>query len=102
MYLFLGDGERCSRIGCRDAVFKADDNTTAEAVEPHAEARAWRAELGLDYGKIDYTVHDGEVILLDAHKTTGSSTYLEPGPLRAERRVQARGLYAYFCGLAPL
>jgi hypothetical protein len=102
MYLFLGDGERCSRIGCHHAVFKADDNTTAVPVKPHAEARAWREQLGLDYGKIDYTVHDGEVILLDANKTTGSSTYLEPGALRAERRRQAHGLYGYFSGMAPL
>jgi hypothetical protein len=42
------------------------------------------------------------VIPLDANKSTGSSTYLEPGPLRAERRLQAQGLYAYFGGMEPL
>jgi hypothetical protein len=102
MYLFLGDGERCSRIGCADPVFKADDSTSVRLVEPHAEARAWREELGLDYGKIDYVVRDDEAILLDANKTTGSSTYIEEGALRAERRRQAAGLCGYFSGKAPL
>jgi hypothetical protein len=103
MYQFLGDGERCSRIGSNDPVLKADTSTRASVVEPHAEARAWREELGLDYGKIDYTVHEGEVILLDANKTTGSSTnYLESGTLRAERRRQADGIHSYFAGLKPL
>ena len=35
----------------------------------YAAARAWREDLGLDFGsRIDYTLHDGEVILLDANK----------------------------------
>jgi hypothetical protein len=102
MYLFLGEGERCSRISAPHPVFKADDSTAAEAVEPHPAARAWREELGLDYGNIDYIARDGEAVLLDANKTTGSSTYLEPGPLRAQRRRQAEALYAYFEDLKPL
>ncbi len=103
MYQFLGDGERCSRIGSREPVFKADTSTTAHVVEPHAEARAWRDELGLDYGKIDYTLHEGEVILLDANKTTGASgPYLEHDTLRAERRRQADGIHSYFADLKPL
>lgn len=102
MYLFLGDGERCARLGSPDPVFKADTSTSAEEVEPHPAPRAWREELGLDYGKIDYIVRDGEAILLDANKTTGSSTYVEPGRLQAERRRQADGIYAYFAGLEPL
>ena len=51
----------------------------SSVVEPQAAARAWREELGLDYGKIDYTVREGQVVLLDANKTTGRVTYLTPG-----------------------
>jgi hypothetical protein len=102
MYQFLGDGERCARLSSREPVFKGDTSTTAHVVEPHAAARAWREELGLDYGKIDYTVREGEVILLDANKTTGMATYLEPDALRAERRRQAEGVHSYFAGLQPL
>jgi hypothetical protein len=102
MYQFLGDGERCARLSSPEPVFKGDTSTSARVVEPHAAARAWREELGLDYGKIDYTVREGQVILLDANKTTGSSTYLEPGTLLSERRRQAAGIHSYFAGLKSL
>jgi len=104
MYQFLGDGERCARLGSQEPVFKAAGSSTTASVvaEPHAAARAWREKLGLDYGKIDYTVHEGEVILLDANKTIGAATYLDAGTLRAERRRQAEGIHAYFADLQPL
>jgi len=104
MYQFLGDGERCARLGSQEPVFKAAGSSTTACVvaEPHAAARAWREKLGLDYGKIDYTVHEGEVILLDANKTIGAATYLDAGTLRAERRRQAEGIHAYFADLQPL
>lgn len=101
MYQFLGDRGRCTRLGSPQPVFKADHSTLVEWVEPHPEAVTWREELGLDYGKIDYLVHDGEAVLLDANKTTGASTHTDPETLRAERRNQAQGLYAYFSGLRP-
>jgi hypothetical protein len=48
-------------------------------------------------------MHEGEVILLDANKTTGSSgPYLESSTLSAERRRQANGIHACFDGLKPL
>lgn len=103
MYQFLGDRERCSRLSSPKAVFKADESTAATAVEPHPAAQQWRVELGLDYGKIDYTVRDGEAILLDANKTIGSSTtYIPSGTLRSERRRQADGIHEYFDGREPL
>jgi hypothetical protein len=103
MYQFLGEAERCSRLSSREAVFKADESTAARAVEPHPAAQAWREELGLDYGKIDYIVRGNEAILIDANKTTGSSTtYIEHGTLQAERRRQADGIYAYLDGRRPL
>jgi hypothetical protein len=102
MYQFLGDGERCARLSSREPLLKGDTSTTARVVEPHAAARAWREELGLDYGKIDYTVREGEVIVLDANKTTGSAAYLEADTLQAERRRQANGIHSYFAGLKPL
>ncbi len=102
IYQFLGDGERCARLGSREPVFKAVTCTMSSVVEPHAAARAWREELGLDYGKIDYTVREGQVVLLDANKTTGRATYLTPGTLAAERRRQAGGIHSYFAGLRTL
>lgn len=77
-YQFLGDAERCGRLGSPDPVFKALDSTSVQAVEPHSAARAWREELGLDYGNIDYTVQDGAAILFDANKTAGAVTFGDP------------------------
>ncbi len=103
MYQFLGDHERTARLSSPEPIFKADTSSSAQIIEPHAEVLAWREELGLDFGKIDYTVHEGEVILLDTNKTTGASRpYLESGTLRDERRRQAEGIHAYFTGLKPL
>jgi hypothetical protein len=40
-----------------------------------------RQELGFDYGKFDYVIHDGSAILLDANSTPGAS--------RSSQRVKA-------------
>jgi hypothetical protein len=50
----------------------------------------------MDYGKLDYVVHEGDVILLDANKTIGASRHLDDAELRSMRRHQAEGLYTYF------
>jgi hypothetical protein len=64
--------------------------------------RGWCARWARRLGG-DYIVRGGEVILLDANKTTGSvTTYLEASELQAVRRRQADGIHAYFAGLEPL
>lgn len=81
---------------------QGDALRSVRVVEPHAAARAWREELGLDYGKIDYTVRDGEAIFFDANKTAGAVTFGDPVELEAQRRKQAGGIHSYFAGGAPL
>jgi hypothetical protein len=101
-YLFLGDRGWCSRVGSARAVFKTDARAEVELVEPHPQVRAWRAEHRIDYGKFDYTFHAGEPELIDVSKTMGSAVYAaDPGPLNAERRVMASGLYPYLSGARP-
>jgi len=94
MYQFLGSRARCSRVGSPEPVFKSDERTTIETGDAHPEALAWRQELEIDYGKIDYVVHEGTPLLLDVNKTTGAST-TDLETLAAERRDQAQGLYDY-------
>jgi hypothetical protein len=69
-----------------------------EPVAPHPEIEARRQALGLDYGKLDYVVRDGEAILLDVNKTTARASL----PLTPERlarwRDRAAGLFAYLDG----
>jgi len=33
------------------------------------EVTGMRRRLGLDYGKIDYVIHQGQVVILDANRT---------------------------------
>jgi hypothetical protein len=66
-----------------------------EAVEPHAAVREWPAQLGFEYGKFDYVVHDGTPILFDVNKTVGSGEQSTP-ELEALRRHRAAGIHAYF------
>jgi hypothetical protein len=95
MLQFLGDRWTCTRLASPERVIKANSSVSVERIEPHEDVVAWRDELGLDYGKLDYVVHDGEAVLLDANKTTGASTHMDDEELRAMRRYQAEGLYAY-------
>ncbi|WP_051918128.1 hypothetical protein [Thioalkalivibrio sp. ALJ1] len=70
-WLFLGDQERCMRYVSGVPILKGHSVRDARAVEVPHRLRELRQELGFDYGKFDFVVHDGEVTLLDANKTPG-------------------------------
>ena len=96
VYQFLGDRSTCTRIGTVNPIVKADRNARTESIEPDDRVVEWRKSLGLDYGKLDYVINDGEAVLLDVNKTTGASRHMNDARLRRMRRYQAEGLYAYF------
>ncbi len=96
LYQFLGDRWTCTRVGTPHRVVKSDPGAKTELIEPADEVSTWRRELGLDYGKLDYLVVDGEVVLLDVNKTTGASVYMDDASRRRLRRHLAEGLYSYF------
>jgi hypothetical protein len=68
---------------------------SSETVEPHPEIIELRREMKFDYGKFDYVIHSGKVVLLDTNKTTGASAVHTP-ELEAMRRHRADGIYSYF------
>ena len=96
MYTVLGNRWTCTRIASPYPVFKASLSVSAEPVEPHPEVEAWRRQFNLDYGKLDYLVHDGHPVLIDVNKTTGASRQMAGAPLSEMRRRLADGLYSYF------
>lgn len=96
MYQFLGDRWTCTRIASEQPVIRANVSVGVEQVELPPEVPAWREQLGIDYGKLDFVVHDGEVVLLDVNKTTGASRHMADEALRRMRRHFAEGLYSYF------
>ena len=101
-YTFLGDRARCSRSAGDHPIIKAANRLKWEEVEPHQEIIEIRRRFNLDYGKLDYTVHEGNVVLLDVNKTIGgapkkgdSATLALQEAVREER---ARGMYGYLTG----
>jgi hypothetical protein len=95
IYQFLGNRWSCMRLASPEPLVKAETCVRVEQVEPHAEIVAWRKTLRMDYGKLDYVIDNGEVVLLDVNKTTGASRHMAGAELRAMRRYQAEGLYSF-------
>jgi hypothetical protein len=94
-YQFLGDRWTCTRMLAPHPIVNRYTQVTVEDVEPHPAIQQMRHDLGFDYGKFDYVVHEGEALLLDVNKTTGAG--MPPTPeLQARRRIRAEGLYCLF------
>ena len=70
-WMFFGDRERCKRCMSREPVIKGANVFDAEDAPIPDEMRAERRRLRLDYGKLDFVIHKGRPILLDANKTPG-------------------------------
>ncbi|MFI5297538.1 MAG: hypothetical protein ACHREM_05515 [Polyangiales bacterium] len=90
-WIFFGDRERCSRVVSPHRIVKGRDLIDRTLVEVPERLREERARLGLDYGKLDFVMHDGEAILLDANRTPTSPQNLS-AMLRAGAEDLARGL----------
>jgi hypothetical protein len=73
VWLFAGARERCTRHVAPDPIVKGDRVVSRRPVDVPPEIRAERARLGVDFGKFDFVVHEGEPILLDANKTPSMS-----------------------------
>lgn len=69
-WLFLGDRETNSLSYSADPVVKSGNILHRETgVEVPEELRRMRRQLGFDFGKFDYAMVDGRVILYDANRT---------------------------------
>ena len=95
VYQFLGDRATCRRLAAREPLIKAGNAVRTETVEPHPVVEEWRRRFRLDYGKIDYVVHEGSPILLDANKTTGAVPTSNP-QTEERRRFHAGGIESFF------
>ncbi|AHF00153.1 hypothetical protein [Thioalkalivibrio paradoxus] len=73
------------RYGSYDPIVKFGNRVTPDtAVEIPPALRRTRNELGMDYGRFDYVMHDGNPVLLDVNKTMGGGA-----PLRGYRQALA-------------
>lgn len=96
MFQFLGDRWSCTRVASAGAIVKTENSIRVEDITPAPEVLAWREAHHLDYGKLDYVVSEGEVVLLDVNKTTGASTFDGNAAQKELRHYRAEGLYSYF------
>ena len=100
-YLFLGDGEACQLNYARSPIVMWSNTIRTESCPIHPQAAQWRRELGFDYGKFDYVIHQGKAILLDTNKTTGSGGSVGDALVEADRQKQAAGLIGYYKNHLP-
>jgi hypothetical protein len=70
-YYFFGDRETCLLLRSKERVVKFSNAFQIEEVAVHPDLRQIRSQLGFDYGKFDYFVHDGKVVVFDVNKTPG-------------------------------
>lgn len=72
-YWFCGDREISYRLVSTQPIIKVANAFRLEEVAVPAELRSMRQQLGFDFGKFDYAVHGGKVMLFDANRTPGGS-----------------------------
>ena len=96
VWLFFGDQEYGARLFSREPVVKVRSITRYEYLDSVPDSlRAFRRRLGMDFGKIDYVMVDGETVPLDANKTPMVSLGRAPSPNLVRL---AAGLSAYLGG----
>jgi len=92
-YTFFGDREICTRYKAPSPIVKRKAAVSVEEIAVPDAIRAIRRQLGFDYGKFDYVVHDGEIVLLDANRTPAVSR--NPDEQRRQGSLLAPGLEAF-------
>lgn len=69
MWIVMGGAEVGRVLRGSDPYVKNVNAALEEFDEPPAAVEAWRRKFGLDYGKIDFVIHDGEAVIIDANTT---------------------------------
>ena len=95
VYHFLGDRGNCTRITSDQPIVTGRGAIRTEQVEPHPDIIALREQLGFDYGKFDYVMHDDKPVLLDTNKTTGRGNPVVTQERMLKWRERAAGLFSY-------
>ncbi len=87
MLIVFGDRWIGRMLIAPDPFVKSRNSRLIEEAAPPAEIVARRAELGIDYGKIDYVINNGEPVLLDINVTPTVS-----GPVTEDKIVKSADL----------
>lgn len=85
---FCGDAERSYRVWSDDPIVKSTNAKGMAPCEVPEALRARRLQLGIDYGKIDYVMHEGAPVVIDVNKTPGQPPVV-PGSQWAREYAKA-------------
>lgn len=97
-YHFLGPVWTCVRLAAREPIVLGRNAVSSEDVEPPASVVQVREKMGLDYGKIDFVISDGQPIVIDINKTTGSGAVSDNPIVSAHRRKRAAAIHTMLGG----
>lgn len=96
--MFLGDAGENLLMYARQAIIKSEVAVSIERCDDIPdELREIRRQLGFDFGKFDYGIIDGRVVLYDANRTP----VMLPKPTNSPKfKLLAQGIEQFF-GPAP-
>ena len=96
-YTFFGASEINTLAFSVDPIVKARNTIRRQVLsEPSPGVRDIRTALGFDYGKFDYVLQDGRVVLLDANRTPTYDPASPAGSARPLLSDLARGIHGFF------
>ena len=94
IYQFFGDRGYCARLGSTHPIVKQANIVSREEVPIPDDVMQVRRRLRMDYGKLDFVLHNGRVIVFDANRTPGR---IKPEERRrANAKRLAEGLESFF------
>ena len=94
VYKFFGDQYDCARSYSRDAVVVSTNTVRRVYIEVDEEVVRYHKEAGIDFGKIDYCMHQGKAVIIDVNKTPGRIPGRSNVPLERVLR-RANGIRHY-------
>jgi hypothetical protein len=94
VYKFFGDRAYCAQLGSYHPIVKQKNIISREEVSIPDEVVAFRHELGMDYGKLDFVIREGRVIVFDVNRTPGLINSKEQ--MKANARKLAGGINSLF------
>lgn len=78
-WMFLGEAEICIRTASREPVIRryGDHDLPREKCAVPENLRAWRRKLGLQFGKIDFLMHESQAVAIDVAFTPTAGTRVD-------------------------
>lgn len=92
IWCFLGDAEESNLLYANQPIIKSAVAVKTEPTPVPDELREMRRQMGFDFGKFDYGIVDGRVVLYDANRTPAVRDMEQSVPVF---KLLARGIEPY-------